>query len=96
VSTATNERPLVCIEWIDSASTDAWMTIADASDQIALHPVWTTGWVISEDADRLLLAASHAEDWSLVGEIIAIPKPMIRTRWHPSADPSADNDAVPA
>ena len=93
MSTGTNERPLVCVLWIDSASNDgSWMTIPEASEQIQLNHIWTTGWIIAEDEDRLLLSASHAEDWELVGEVIAIPKAMIRVRWHPSADPSVDEE----
>jgi primase-polymerase (primpol)-like protein len=76
------DRQLIQVLWTDSASTDAWMHTADAVEQMKLGAVWTVGWVIHEDEDRVVLAASHFEDWEQVGEVIAIPKAMIRTTVH--------------
>jgi hypothetical protein len=89
-------RELIQVEWIDSASTDAWLPTAEAEKQVTLGRVWTTGWVIHEDADRVVLAGSHFDDWEQVGEVIAIPKAMIRTTSHLKIDLSQVVEDEPA
>ena len=75
----TRANPPKCesVHWIDSAATADWTDTVDAAHHLPLSRVRTVGWVIEEDEERILVAASHLEDWSQVGELITIPRAAV-------------------
>ena len=74
-----NTENLVIVRWIDIASHDgAWM---DYSDAVTMKPIQveTVGWVIKENPEYIVVAASISPDKeeSVTGSINAIPRGCI-------------------
>lgn len=71
----SESRPLVYVEWVDAESGPAtWEPVADAI-KAQPAPARSVGWVIAQDADRLVIVPHIANDE--VGGRIAIPAPWI-------------------
>lgn len=73
----TEFQRLVWIDWLDSASVDAWARPEEIPNRSI--KVRTVGWVIHEDDDAITVGASIAES-SLSGSI-TIPQFSIETIW---------------
>jgi hypothetical protein len=75
-------RPLVMVEWRDSASLGGgrpWHP-AEACAELEPHTLVSVGWVMVEDAARLVLFA-HTDRCSQVAGEICIPKACVVRRW---------------
>ena len=68
---------LVCVEWEDAWSDSAWHTTQDGLEK-ALVPVVvkSTGWVVIENDEAIVLASSICADG--YGGLERIPNGMIR------------------
>lgn len=51
----------VTIRWLDAFSEDGWTDYTDG-DVVARHEVITTGWVIRDDADYVVVAGTVSPD----------------------------------
>lgn len=65
------------IRWEDATSCDAWTDYIEASE-MECHTIETLGFIISDSAERLVLALSCDKTEGAVSNYIAIPKSWIR------------------
>jgi len=77
----------IYVEWVDSASLDAWATIKELEKILSTksHPIKTLGWLIKETEDSILVAENWDEKTEATEEstyscVIRIPKKMISKR----------------
>lgn len=67
--------PFVEVHWSDAASCATWR----GPDELPhVQPCMTRGWLLEEGKDEVVIAATIQVDSPDVGEIIAIPRGMVK------------------
>lgn len=70
-------RKLVQVEWSDAFSSPGWVEVADAlatGDKI----IYTVGYLLAANSRRVTLFMSQSENDSEVGNVMVIPRAMVR------------------
>ena len=67
---------LVSVTWLDAVSCDSWESISDAQK---LNPATmiTLGFLLHDDDDKVVIAASYDQDNESVARTYAIPKSWV-------------------
>lgn len=74
----TKFRGPYLVEWLDVTGSAEWHTPDDLPDASGL--AHSLGWVICEDAEFLTMAASRMADDSLIGDVLRIPRSLVRRK----------------
>lgn len=67
---------VVSIEWLDAASIAGWHT----KDALGLVTIRSVGWLVSEDKQKITVAASYDKQNDAYGCTVTIPKPWVKKR----------------
>ena len=72
---------IVCVLWLDAHSQDDWTDEKNAlefAEKTFKNSNRTYGEILKETKNYILIAASHTEPKDLYGDLMMIPKKMIR------------------
>jgi hypothetical protein len=76
---AFKKYPLVLIDWIDPWSKGGWSDNPEEVNEAWQHnfACQSVGWLVKEDKEKVMLAASRTANDSQIGDLFLIPRRCI-------------------
>ena len=77
----SGKYPLVLVEWQDAAIAERWAAIKDVLNEGTTMPCISVGWLMQENADRLIVAA-QLDGGEECGLRVTIPRVCVKAITH--------------